>query len=98
MSFKVGSRGSTRQFGFPPLEVKVSVPNNDGGLQADIRNNTFTLPIELNSNNPVYKLCTQAQANADSCPANSKFGNVDRQQPVPARAGRRSDLPDRAAG
>ena len=56
-------------------------PNNDGGLQADIRNNVFTLPIELNSNNPVYHLCTQAQADADSCPANSKFGNATAKSP-----------------
>jgi hypothetical protein len=81
MSFKVGARGSTRQFGFPPLDVKVTVPNNDGGQQADIRNNVFTLPIELNSNNPVYHLCTQAQANADACPANSKFGNATAKSP-----------------
>ncbi len=82
MSFTVGDRGTTRQFGFPPLDVKVSVPNNDNGqVQADIRNNVFTLPIELNSNNPVYKLCNQAQADADACPANSKFGNATATSP-----------------
>jgi hypothetical protein len=81
MSFSVGGRGNTRQFGYPTLNVKVSVPNNDGGLQGDIRSNVFTLPIELNSNNPVYHLCTQAQADADACPANSKFGNATATSP-----------------
>jgi hypothetical protein len=32
------------------------------------------LPIELNSNNPAYTLCSQAQADSDTCPAASKFG------------------------
>jgi len=63
------------------MEVKVTQPNNDGGLQADIKSNVFTLPIELNSNNPVYHLCTQAQADADSCPAASKFGNAHATSP-----------------
>jgi hypothetical protein len=78
MSFQVGARGSTRQFAFPPLNVKITQP---AGTQADIRTNVFTLPIELNSNNPAYHLCTQAQVDADACPANSKFGNVTAKSP-----------------
>jgi hypothetical protein len=75
MSFQVGSRGNTRQFGFPPLVVKITQPSGPGN-QADIRDNTFTLPIELNSNNTAYHLCNQVQVNADTCPANSKFGSA----------------------
>ncbi|MGH2978162.1 MAG: hypothetical protein ACRDLQ_00815, partial [Solirubrobacterales bacterium] len=36
---------------------------------------------ELNTNNPAYKLCTQAQADADNCPDNSKFGGVAAKSP-----------------
>ena len=36
--------------------------------------NKLTLPIELNTNNTAYTLCSQAQADSDTCPAASKFG------------------------
>ena len=48
---------------------------------ADIKGNKITLPVELNTNNPVYKLCTQAQADADACPADSKFGGAAAKSP-----------------
>ena len=38
-------------------------------------------PTELNTNNSAYKLCSQAQADSDSCPANSHFGNVTATSP-----------------
>jgi hypothetical protein len=77
VSVQVGDAGTTAFNGFPPLTVKITQP--DG--QADIRNTKVTLPIELNTNNPAYKLCTNAQADADACPANSKFGNVTAKSP-----------------
>jgi hypothetical protein len=49
------------------------------GNQADIRDNTFTLPIELNSNNTAYHLCNQAQVNADTGPFLRKFDRQGRQ-------------------
>jgi hypothetical protein len=48
---------------------------------ADIKGNKITLPVELNTNNPAYKLCTQAQADADNCPDNSKFGGAAAKSP-----------------
>ncbi len=36
--------------------------------------NKLTLPVELNTNNTAYTLCSQAQADSDTCPAASKFG------------------------
>jgi hypothetical protein len=38
-------------------------------------------PVELNTNNTAYKLCSQAQADADNCPAESKFGGVAAKSP-----------------
>ena len=73
VSMSVGDRGTTKFNGYPPLTFKISQP---AGTQADIQNVKVLLPIELNTNNPAYKLCTQAQADADSCPANSKFGGA----------------------
>jgi hypothetical protein len=58
--------------------VKITQP---AGTQADIRGNKITLPVELNTNNTAYKTCTQAQADADACPANSKFGGVVAKSP-----------------
>ena len=75
---EVGDRGTTKFNGYPPLTFKISQP---AGTQADIQNVKVLLPIELNTNNPAYKLCTQAQADADACPANSKFGGAIAKSP-----------------
>jgi hypothetical protein len=48
--------------------------------------NKLTLPIELNSNNTAYTLCSPAQADADSCPAASKFGWVTAHSPFLSEA------------
>jgi len=70
VSLTIGSRGTTGFSKYPPFIFKLTQqPNN-----ADVHGNKLTLPIELNSNNPVYRLCTQAQADSDTCPADSKFG------------------------
>ena len=78
VSMSVGDRGTTKFNGYPPMTFKISQP---AGTQADIQNVKVLLPIELNTNNPAYKLCTQAQADADSCPANSKFGGATAKSP-----------------
>jgi hypothetical protein len=77
VSMEVGDSGTTAFNGFPPLTVKITQPPG----QSDIRNTKITLPIELNTNNPAYHLCTNAQADADACPANSKFGNATAHSP-----------------
>lgn len=77
VAIQVGDRGTTKLNGYPPVIVKITQPSG----QADIRLTKITLPSELNTNNTAYKLCTQAQADADSCPANSKFGNVSATSP-----------------
>jgi hypothetical protein len=77
VSIQVGDRGTTKFQGYPPTVFKITQPAG----QADIQNATFTLPVELNTNNTAYKLCSQAQANVDACPANSKFGGVVAKSP-----------------
>jgi hypothetical protein len=77
VSVAVGDRGSTAFNKYPPLVVRIT----QAAGEADIMGNKFTLPIELNSNNTVYKLCSQAQADADSCPPESKFGWVTARSP-----------------
>ena len=77
ISFEIGDRGSTAFNGYPPVVIKITQPAND----SDQRGNKITLPIELNTNNTAYKTCTQVQADADSCPANSKFGGVVAKSP-----------------
>jgi hypothetical protein len=77
LSIAVGDRGTTKLNGYPPMTVKITQPPG----QADELGNKITLPVELNTNNKAYKLCTQAQADADACPANSKFGNVTAKSP-----------------
>jgi hypothetical protein len=77
ISFEIGDRGSTGFNKYPPVVVKITQPNGD----ADQLGNKITLPIELNTNNPAYKLCTQAQADSNACPANSKFGGVVAKSP-----------------
>jgi hypothetical protein len=76
-SVTVGDRGSTAFRKFPPLVVRIT----QAAGEADIMGTKFTVPIELTSNNTVYKLCSQAQADADSCPAESKFGWVTARSP-----------------
>jgi hypothetical protein len=77
VSVVVGDRGSTAFNRYPPLVVKIT----QAAGEADIMGTKFTLPIELNSNNTAYVLCSQAQADADSCPAGSKFGWVTAHSP-----------------
>ena len=77
VSMQVGDRGTTKLNGYPPLIVKITQPAGD----ADQYGNKITLPVALNSNNSAYKLCTQAQADANSCTANSKFGAVTAKSP-----------------
>jgi hypothetical protein len=77
VSLQVGDRGSTKQNGYPPLVIKITQPNG----QADQKDNKITLPPELNSNNTAFKLCTQAQASADTCPKETQFGGVTAKSP-----------------
>ena len=77
ISFEIGDAGSTAFNKHPPVVIKITQPTGDSDQLA----NKITLPVELNSNNSAYKTCTQAQADADSCPANSKFGGVVAKSP-----------------
>ncbi len=77
ISFEIGDRGSTAFNRYPPVVIKITQPLGD----ADQLGNKITLPVELNTNNPAYKTCTQAQADADACPANSQFGGVVAKSP-----------------
>lgn len=77
LALEIGDRGSTNFNKTPPVLIKITQPNGD----ADQLGNKITLPVELNSNNAAYKTCTQAQADADSCPANSQFGGVVAKSP-----------------
>jgi hypothetical protein len=70
VSVTVGDRGSTAFNKFPPMTVKITQINGE----ADEMGNKITLPIELNTNNTAYTLCSQAQADSNTCPAASKFG------------------------
>jgi hypothetical protein len=76
-TFEIGDRGSTAFNKFPPVVIKITQTTG----QADQLGNKITLPVELNSNNAAYKTCTQAQADADACPANSQFGGVVAKSP-----------------
>jgi hypothetical protein len=78
----VGDRGSTGFNKFPPFVFKIS----QAAGEADIKGNKVTLPIELNSNNTAYTLCSQAQADSDTCPAASKFGWVTAHSPFLSEA------------
>jgi hypothetical protein len=69
-SLTIGDRGSTAFNKFPPFVFKIT----QAAGEADEMGNKVTLPIELNTNNTAYTLCSQAQADADNCPAASKFG------------------------
>ena len=77
IEMEVGDRGTTRAQGFPPLVVTIRQPTGD----SDQRGNKITLPVELNTNNTAYTLCSQAQADADNCPAESQFGGVTAKSP-----------------
>jgi hypothetical protein len=77
ISFEIGDRGSTAFNKYPPVVIKITQPNGD----SDQRGNKITLPVELNTNNPAYKTCSQAQADANACPSNSKFGGVVAKSP-----------------
>jgi hypothetical protein len=74
---ELGDRGNTDVNRYPPFKLTI----RQGPGEADQLGNKITLPIELNSNNPAYKTCTQAQADADQCPDNSKFGGVAAKSP-----------------
>jgi hypothetical protein len=69
-SLTIGDRGSTAFNKFPPFVFKIT----QAAGEADEMGNKVTLPIELNTNNTAYTLCSQVQADADNCPAASKFG------------------------
>ncbi len=77
LALELGDRGSTDFNKFPPVLIKITQPIGD----ADQAGNKITLPAELNSNNAAYKTCTQAQADADACPANSQFGGAVAKSP-----------------
>ena len=76
-TLELGDAGNTGFNRHAPL--KLTITQAPGS--ADIKGNKITLPVELNTNNPVYKLCTQAQADADQCPADSKFGGAAAKSP-----------------
>jgi len=76
-TLELGDAGNTAFNRHAPL--KLTITQAPGS--ADIKGNKVTLPVELNTNNPAYKLCTQAQADADQCPANSQFGGAAAKSP-----------------
>jgi hypothetical protein len=77
ISLELGDVGNTAFNRHAPLKITITQPLGD----ADQKGNKITLPVELNTNNPAYKLCTQAQADADQCPDNSKFGGAAAKSP-----------------
>jgi hypothetical protein len=77
LAIEMGAPGSNGFNGHPPVVFKITEPLGN----ADQLGNKITLPVELNTNNTAYKLCTQAQADADACPANSQFGGVVAKSP-----------------
>jgi hypothetical protein len=77
VSLQIGDRGTTKLNGYPPMVLKITQPAG----QADQKGNKITLPPELNTNNQAYKLCTQAQASADSCPSDTQFGGATAKSP-----------------
>jgi hypothetical protein len=76
-SMEIGNAGNTGFNRYPPFSLKITQATGE----ADQKGNKITLPVELNTNNTAYKLCTQAQADADNCPAESKFGGVAAKSP-----------------
>ena len=76
-TLELGDAGNTAFNRYAPF--KLTIRQTPG--EADQLGNKITLPVELNTNNPAYKLCTQAQADADQCPDNSKFGGAAAKSP-----------------
>jgi hypothetical protein len=76
-TLELGDAGNTGFNRHAPFKLTI----RQAAGEADIKGNKITLPVELNTNNPVYKLCTQAQADADQCPDNSKFGGAAAKSP-----------------
>jgi len=76
-TLELGDRGNTGEQRFPPFKLTI----RQAAGEADQLGNKITLPVELNTNNPAYKTCTQAQADADNCPDESKFGGVAAKSP-----------------
>jgi len=76
-TLELGDRGNTAFNRHAPFKLTIT----QAAGSADIKGNKITLPVELNTNNPVYKTCTQAQADADNCPADSKFGGAAAKSP-----------------
>jgi hypothetical protein len=78
VSLELGdTQSSTRDNAFPTAVIRIA---QDIG-EADLRNTNILLPTELNTNNRAYKLCTEAQAAGDQCPADSQFGEVEARSP-----------------
>jgi hypothetical protein len=77
MSLEFGKAGENALNGFPPVTVRITNPENN----ADVRANVIALPEVLNSNNTAYKTCSQAEADANTCPANSQFGTATARSP-----------------
>lgn len=72
LSVEIGSTGATAIQQYPPVAITITSPEGN----ADLRANAITLPVELNTNNTAYSLCSQAQADSNSCPAASQFGTA----------------------
>jgi hypothetical protein len=77
VSITIGDRGSTAFRSFPPFVFRFT----QAAGEADVLGTKLTLPIELNSNSTAYRPCSQRQADADSCPAESKVGWVKAKSP-----------------
>ena len=76
-TLELGDPGNTGFNRHAPFKLTIT----QAAGSADIKGNKITLPVELNTNNPAYKLCTQAQADANNCPDNSKFGGAAAKSP-----------------
>ena len=82
VSLTVGDRGSTAFNKFPPIVLKIT----QAAGEADEMGNKVTLPIELNTNNTAYTLCSQAQADSDTLSRRLEVRLGDGAQPLPVRA------------
>jgi hypothetical protein len=77
VTMEIGDKGTTKLNGYPPFVFKIT----QAAGEADVHGTKVTLPVELNTNNRAYHLCTQVQADADACPDNSRFGGVSAKSP-----------------
>ena len=77
LTLQVGERGSTGFNKHPSVVVTITQATGE----ADMMGNKITLPSELNSNNSAYTLCSQTQADTDSCPDAARFGTVTAKSP-----------------